>query len=165
MRSKDKLVLVVNDEHQVLRIIQAILASAGFTVLSSESVAGAMKALSEHGAPDLIITDIHIPEIDGWGFCRLPRMDEYLEFNEVPVLKISATFITDGIRRISLENGASDHPAVHFSAAELIGKVSGLIAGKPVQASFGILIVERDDEHRNSLERAFTERGCRGLAA
>ncbi len=118
-----------------------------------------MKALSGHGAPDLIIADIHMPEIDGWSFCRLPRMDEYLEFNEVPVLMISATFITDEIRRIGLENGASDHPAVPFSAAELIEKVSGLIAGKPVQASFGILIVERNDEHRNSLERAFTERG------
>ena len=45
-------------------------------------------------------------------------MPEYREFNDGVVM--SATFMTDEIRRISLENGAADHLALPFSAAELV---------------------------------------------
>lgn len=152
-------ILIVNDDHQVLELIEAILVNTGFSVRTAASVSGAMKALSETGPPDLIITDIHMPDIDGWSFCRLLRMPEYHEFNEVPVLMVSATFLTDEIRRISLENGAGDHLAAPFSAGELIDKVNGLITGKPGPEPIDILIVDPDEARRDGLARTFGKRG------
>jgi len=152
-------ILIVNDDRQVLELIEAILVNTGFSVRTAASVSGAMKTLSETGPPDLIITDIHMPDIDGWSFCRLLRMPEYHEFNEVPVLMVSATFLTDEIRRISLENGAGDHLAAPFSAGELIDKVNGLITGKPGPEPIDILIVDPDEARRDGLARTFGKRG------
>ena len=152
-------ILIVNDDRQVLELTEAILVNTGFSVRTAASVSGAMKTLSETGPPDLIITDIHMPDIDGWSFCRLLRMPEYHEFNEVPVLMVSATFLTDEIRRISLENGAGDHLAAPFSAAELIERVNGLISGKPGPEPIDILIVDPDEARRDGLARAFGKRG------
>lgn len=130
-------ILIVNDDRQVLELTGAIPVNTGFSVRTAGSVSGAMKILSETGPPDLIITDIHMPDIDGWSFCRLPRMPEYHEFKEVPVLMVSATFPTDEIRRVGLQNGAGGHPAAPFSAGELIGKVNGLTSGKSLHRRAG----------------------------
>ncbi len=151
-------ILVVNDDLQVLDLIRVILSESGFTVRTAANVAAAMKELSAQGAPDLVITDIYMPDIDGWSFCRLLRMPEYREFNEVPVLVMSATFMTDEIRRISLENGAADHLAVPFSAAELVARVNVLIAGRKGPAPVDVIIVEPDAARRDTLASAFAAR-------
>lgn len=151
-------ILVVNDDRQVLDLIRAILSDSGFTVRTAANVADAMKDLSGNGVPGLIITDIYMPDIDGWSFCRLLRMPEYREFNDVPVLVMSATFMTDEIRRISLENGAADHLALPFSAAELVDRVNGLIAGRKGPAPVDVIIVEPDAGRRDILASAFAAR-------
>lgn len=157
-------ILVVNDDRQVLDIIRAILSESGFRVRTAAHVADAMKDLSGNGIPGLIITDIYMPDIDGWSFCRLLRMPEYRDFNEVPVLMMSATFMTDEIRRISLVNGADDYMAVPFSAAELVERVNGLIAGNRPPAPVDVIVAEPDAGSRDNLASAFAARNLKVLS-
>jgi len=162
-REKNRSILVVDDDRTVLKLITAMLENDGYRVTACGRVLDAMKALSREEPPALIISDIHMPDIDGWSFCRLLRMPEYLEFNEVPVLMISATFLTDEIRRISLENGDDNYLAVPFTAAELLEKTECLINGKTKPEWVDILIVEPDGERMRALAQAFEERGFRTL--
>ncbi len=152
-------ILVVNDDRQVLELTRAMLSRSGFAVRTATGVAAAMKDLSEHGAPELVITDIYMPDIDGWSFCRLLRMPEYAEFNEVPALVVSATFLSDEIRRISLENGGSDYLPIPFSAAELIDRVNGLLSGVKAPARSDALIAVPEAGRRNAIAAAFAARG------
>jgi CheY-like chemotaxis protein len=83
-------ILVVNDTITTLRLLERQLISAGHEVMVATVVLEAMALLTEKH-PDLIITDIHMPGIDGWQFCRLLKSDEYPQYNEIPILFMSAT--------------------------------------------------------------------------
>ena len=89
---KQKTVVVVNDEPTQLRITSAILEEDGLNVISARSVKDALEVMAEYGPPDVIVTDLYMPGIDGWRFCRLLRSSEYSIFNKVPILVVSATF-------------------------------------------------------------------------
>jgi CheY-like chemotaxis protein len=82
--------LVVNDDMTTLRLLELQLVSKGHKVVTTTNVLEAMTLLTQE-LPDLIITDIHMPGIDGWQFCRLLKSDEYRKYNNIPILFVSAT--------------------------------------------------------------------------
>ena len=65
--------LIVNGELTQLRIAAEILARDGFETLSCLGAEEAIARLGERGKVELIDTDLYMPGIDGWGFCRLLR--------------------------------------------------------------------------------------------
>ena len=83
-------ILVVNDSPTTLLLLERQLLGAGHEVVTKINVLEAMAFLSQT-LPDLIITDIHMPGIDGWQFCRLLKSDEYPNYNHIPLLFVSAT--------------------------------------------------------------------------
>jgi CheY-like chemotaxis protein len=66
-------VLIVNDDPLQLRIATTVLRRDGCIVLSCPSDEEALRLLSEPGAVDATVTDLYMPGIDGWRFCRLLR--------------------------------------------------------------------------------------------
>src|SRR5690349_10202432 len=80
-------VLIVNDEPDQLQLMRNLLSKAGFAVLTAgDGVEGLERA--KHQRPDLIISDVSMPQMDGLEFCRRVRADG--DIKTVPILLISA---------------------------------------------------------------------------
>ena len=71
--SKHYTAVVVNDDPIQLRLTSGLLEKDGLKVESFSGAEEALKAIAGSNLPNIIITDLHMPGIDGWRFCRLLR--------------------------------------------------------------------------------------------
>jgi Response regulator containing CheY-like receiver, AAA-type ATPase, and DNA-binding domains len=80
-------VLVVDDEPTIRRLVAAILTQSGRESMTAPDAETAMRAIIDR-KPDAIITDIRLPGMDGVAFARWVRDDD--RFADMPVAFISA---------------------------------------------------------------------------
>jgi len=83
-----KTILIVDDINVNLKILEVLLTRNGYAVLSATSAENALILLQEHPC-DLIISDIQMPEIDGFQLCRLCQLDETLR--DIPFVFYTST--------------------------------------------------------------------------
>src|SRR5688500_6420489 len=84
---EDNSVLIVNDEHDQLRLMRSLLNKAGYLVLTADDGVEGL-ALAKRQRPDLVISDVTMPRMGGLDFCRHLRSDS--ELKSVPILLVSA---------------------------------------------------------------------------
>src|ERR1039457_7284174 len=99
--------VVVNHDLTQLQALSSLLAEQGLEVQRFESATAALEAMSRAVPPALIVTELYMPGLDGWRFCRLLRSSEYASFNRIPILVVSATFSGEGTSRITTDLGAN----------------------------------------------------------
>jgi two-component system phosphate regulon response regulator PhoB len=117
-RVKDK-VLVVDDEPDVLDLVSYNLDQAGFAVeTAADGAEGLRKARS--AAPDLILLDLMLPEMDGLEVCKLLRRDP--KTSGIPIIMLTAR-AGEIDRIVGLELGATDYVPKPFSPRELVLRV------------------------------------------
>lgn len=98
-----KTILIVDDIKVNLKVLEVLLTRNGYAVLSVMSAGKALLLLQDHPC-DLIISDIQMPEMDGFQFCRLCKLDEKLR--HIPIIFYSATKALDQVRQKALKVGA-----------------------------------------------------------
>lgn len=152
-------VVVVNDDPTQLRLLAAILGKEGLEVRCAAGVAEALALMEQEGPPDLLVTDLHMPGIDGWRFCRLLRSAEYAAYRHVPLLVVSATFAGVDAQEITRDLGADAFLSLPCSAAELKDVVRSLLSGQTPTICPRVLIVEDSPTLARLLERTFRESG------
>jgi len=79
--------LVIDDEPAILRLIATVFRSNGWETMTAPDAETAIEML-ESQAPDVIITDIRLPGVDGVEFAERVKSDE--RFSDVPLAFISA---------------------------------------------------------------------------
>jgi two-component system, OmpR family, KDP operon response regulator KdpE len=109
-------ILVVDDEPQITRVLKTTLSSQGYGV---RSAADGEEALAELKAwsPDLIITDLRMPRMDGLELCRRVRTD-----SRIPIIVLSVKG-EEKIKVEALDAGADDYITKPFSVNELLARV------------------------------------------
>jgi DNA-binding response OmpR family regulator len=124
-------ILVVDDEPDIIDLAALYLESDGFEVLRAEDGAQALEQVKV-GAPDLVLLDIMLPEIDGWEVCRRIRSD-----SELPIIMLSAR--GDPVDRvIGLELGADDYMIKPFHGRELTARVKAVLRRSPRRTVQGV---------------------------
>jgi two-component system, OmpR family, response regulator RegX3 len=114
-------VLVVEDEAHILRGLSDVLRFRGCEVgAATDGTGGLSLALS--GAWDLIVLDIMLPELDGFGVCRRLRAAG----RQTPVLMLTAKGEEDDVVR-GFEAGADDYVIKPFSVRELTARIDALL--------------------------------------
>jgi CheY-like chemotaxis protein len=115
-----KHILVVDDDPTILNLVVEVLSGAGYQVSAAQDGLEAMDSLAD-GCPDLIITDVNMPVIDGGTLVGIMRARE--ETRYAPVLGITA--LTD-LRRA---NDAYFTDIIHkpFDIDELVQAVGRLL--------------------------------------
>ncbi len=97
--------LLVDADPKSLRVLEVSLKKAGFSVITAGNGVEALARL-EHGAPELIISDTHMPQMDGFELCR--RVKERAAWTKIPFVFLSSRkSIEDKIR--GLELGVEDY--------------------------------------------------------
>lgn len=151
--------VLVNDDPSLLAMLTASLDQMGIRAESFASVEEAITYMGSEAAPDLIVTDIRMPGIDGWQFCRLLRSPEYARFNAVPILAVSATFAGDDPVRLAADIGADRFIPVPVDEQVFSETVLALLSGAGGPAPVPALLVEDDPSLSAVLERALTTHG------
>ena len=113
-------ILVADDEAQIVRVLRGYLEQAGMTVLTAYDGREALR-LARQGAPDLIILDLMLPEIDGLDVCRALRKE-----SDVPIIMLTAR-VEETDRLIGLELGADDYVTKPFSPREVVARVRAVL--------------------------------------
>ena len=112
-------ILIVDDVPANLNLLTGILKQHGYKVRPAPSGALALEA-ARHAPPDLILLDIHMPEMDGFEVCRSLKAEEALK--EIPVLFISAlTEMKEKIR--AFDAGGVDYITKPFQIEEVLARV------------------------------------------
>ena len=111
-----KRVLVVDDERQITRVLKTSLQSSGYTVATAEN---GLKGLEEFTVerPDLIITDLAMPVMNGIEFTQAVR-----KLSSTPIIVLSVRD-TDAMKISALDEGADDYLTKPFSMPELLARV------------------------------------------
>ena len=145
---KEMEILIVDDQEANRRLLERLLASAGYTrvVLSDRPEEVFQACLA--GRPQIILLDLHMPGMDGFEVIRrLQTLDGALARPPVLVLTADGTPTT---RRLALDVGANDFVSKPFDAAEVLLRVRNLLHTRHLQ-----LQVER---RREGLEQQVRER-------
>lgn len=158
-RSSIPFIAIVNDDEVQGEILRNAVSRLPASVETYLDVATALNALSDLPLPDLIVTDLYMPGIDGWRFTRLLRSREYPRFNEVPILVTSATFAGEDSVRISRETSASGFLSLPTPPETILETVRALIQGDVVETEARVLLVDDDPTTLILLKHAFTEAG------
>ena len=119
-------ILVVDDDDWIISGAQAVLEDQGFEVISARDGAEGLEVALDQ-FPDLIITDVVMPEMDGWSFVRHLRSDP--RFALVPVLFLTSKGAAED--RISgFQLGADDYLGKPLNLHELPRRVMKALAGR-----------------------------------
>lgn len=115
-----KTVLTVDDEPRFVRLIEANLVSAGYTVLTANDGRTAIETIVED-SPDLVLLDVMMPEMNGFEV-----LDRIREFSNIPVIMLTAKG-EEADRVEGLNRGADDYVIKPFSATELLARVRAVL--------------------------------------
>jgi PAS domain S-box-containing protein len=139
---EDDSVLIVNDIPDQLQLMNSLLRKAGYSVLTAEDGVEALD-LAKKKHPDLVISDVTMPRMNGLEFCRLLRQD--VELSSVPILLISAQRKDTESVVAGLLAGADDYLEVPFDSARLVAKVSRLLERSRLEANYRDLVEHASD--------------------
>ncbi len=120
MSSKKSMVLVIDDDIRMLRMMKRMLELESFQVAIANNGDMALKSF-EKESPDLVILDIMMPDMDGYIVCQRIR-----EFSQVPIIMVTAKG-DDKEKVEGLDIGADDYVTKPFSASELAARVRSLL--------------------------------------
>ncbi|HEY5981883.1 MAG TPA: response regulator transcription factor [Anaerolineales bacterium] len=115
-----KRILIVDDEPRYLRLLEANLKTEGYSVYSATDGIQALEVFSAQPV-DLILLDIMMPRLDGFGVCQRIR-----EYSNVPIMVLTAKGEEqDRVRGLDL--GADDYLVKPFSATEMLARVRAVL--------------------------------------
>lgn len=157
--------IVVNDDVTQLNLLTGLLNKDGIDAHGYESAEAAFSMMNPCMPPDIIITDLYMPGIDGWRFCRLLRSPEYKAFNQVPILVVSATFAGDEASRITADLGANAFLSSPVNGKRFITLARSLLAGERPKDQLCVLIVEDSKTLAGLLKKSFKQHGYRADTA
>lgn len=114
--SEKRKILVVDDENQIIRVMRQILSAHSYDVRAASDGESGFELFNDW-QPDLVITDLQMPNVNGLEFCKKIR-----EFSDVPIIILS---VKDDEKTIveALDTGADDYVTKPFSSNELLARV------------------------------------------
>ena len=157
--------VVVNDDPFQLAILSELARQAGLEPLPFTSAETALASMTPDAPPALVITDVNMPGIDGWRFCRLLKSADHAAFNRIPILVVSATFSGDSPDRIAAEIGADAFLSAPVDRHRFVSQVEAILRGDRTHQPSRVLIVDDCGMLASLLKHAFSAEGYRVDAA
>jgi len=134
---------VVDDEENITFLLDSALRHFGFDVRVAQTGRDALKQVADF-APDVVLLDVMLPDLDGFEIVRRMRMDG----TKVPVLFLTARdTVDDKVRGLTL--GGDDYVTKPFSLEEVVARIQVILRRQGVAAGatrLALADLEMDDE-------------------
>ena len=115
-----KTILVVDDDRRLRDLVQAYLEQEDLRVVTAGDGQEALH-VARHESPDLIVLDLMMPVMDGYGFMRAHAKE-----SDTPVILLTAR-VDEGDKILGLELGADDYVTKPFSLRELLARIRAVL--------------------------------------
>ena len=150
-------ILVVEDSRTQAESLRHILEKKGYMVMLATDGKDAMEQIAS-GRPDLVLTDIVMPEMDGYELCRRIKTDKTLR--SVPVIMVTQLFDPIDVIR-GLEAGADNFIIKPYEPEDIDSRIQNVIATRnssdPGESGSAFEITLADGKHTiTSTRRQFT---------
>jgi len=116
-------ILIADDHDDNRELLQILLAGAGYDVREARDGSECLAIAREH-LPDLIVMDLSMPGLDGWGVFRELKADQRTV--EIPCMAVTAHADLD--RGAALKTGFNAYVSKPFSSEDLLETVASLLA-------------------------------------
>lgn len=133
-----KNILVVDDEPQITRVLKTSLSSCGYGIRTAADGEEALQLIHDW-SPDLIITDLRMPNMDGLELCR-----EIRKTSQVPTIVLSVKG-EESIKVQALDAGADDYVTKPFSMNELTARIRAALRRASVPEQTQVPAIEIGD--------------------
>ncbi len=117
-------ILVVDDEPQITRVLRTSLGAHGYEIRVANDGETALE-MAKDFSPDLVITDLAMPNMNGIELCRNLR-----KVSQVPILVLSVRG-EERSKVEALDSGADDYITKPFSTAELLARIRAALRRAP----------------------------------
>ena len=144
-------ILIVDDERQITRVLSRGLTAKGYDVHVAADGEAALQTFGDWH-PDLIITDLSMPNMNGLELCRRLRA-----FSEVPIIVLSVKG-EERAKVEALDAGADDYVTKPFGIDELLARIRATLRRAPVEESVAKNVLEAGDFRIQLDERKLTIR-------
>jgi two-component system KDP operon response regulator KdpE len=125
-------ILVIDDEPQIRKFMRISLVANGYEVIEAENAAKGIEAARSQ-APDLLILDLGLPDLDGQEVISAVRED-----SDVPILILSVR--AQELDKVeALDRGANDYVVKPFGVAELMARVRAVLRHRAGKGSEGVI--------------------------
>jgi two-component system KDP operon response regulator KdpE len=131
-------ILVVDDEPQITRVLKTSLSSQGYSIRTASDGKQALQEM-KNWSPDLVITDLRMPNMDGLELCRAIRTE-----SRVPIIVLSVKG-EETIKVESLDAGADDYVTKPFNMNELLARVRAALRRSAVPLEPETALIEIGD--------------------
>jgi len=127
-------ILVVDDEPQITRVLKTTLSSQGYCIRTATDGEQALQQM-KGWSPDLVITDLRMPNMDGLQLCRAIRAE-----SRIPIIVLSVKG-EETIKVESLDAGADDYITKPFNVNELLARVRAALrrAAVPLEPETAVI--------------------------
>lgn len=158
MTPENAFILLVNDQFDARTLIRRTLQRVGLKhIVEAADGRAAIQQLRAHSV-DLLITDIHMPHLDGWRLARMVRSGVFKCPSDIPIVVVSATFC-DRIAEVTAKEFGVNRFLALKDRKQLVTTVyeclseHAMRAGKPT-----VLVVEDDPDNARLAERVLRGR-------
>ncbi len=154
-------ILVADDEPLIRRMFSMYLGNEGYRVVLAENGEDAIRKVREV-VPDLVITDIKMPHVDGYDVCR--AIKESRDTQHIPVVIVSALGGELDIDK-GFNAGANEYLTKPVDLVELAGRIQTILRGIQLRGREKILVVTASQIERSILEYGLAQQGFEVEAA
>lgn len=142
-------ILIVDDERQITRVLSRGLTTKGYDVHIAADGEAALQTFGDWH-PDLVITDLSMPNMNGLELCRRLRA-----FSEVPIIVLSVKG-EERAKVEALDAGADDYVTKPFGIDELLARIRATLRRVPVMQDGARSVLEAGDFRMQLDERKLT---------
>ncbi len=159
---REETVLIVNDIPEQLGLMDSLLRKAGYEVITAGDGHEAFDVAKDK-RPDVVVSYVPMPRVNGIEFCRLIRQDSVLR--STPILLVSARRRDTESVIEGLESGADDYLELPFDSTRLIAKVSRLLERSKLEANYRDLYRDLVEQASDIIFTQNMEGGLTGINA
>jgi len=150
-------VLLADDSDLIHKHTVPILTGAGYEVVEAWDGAEALELLDKD-RPDLVLTDVEMPRLDGYGVCRSLKEDEHTA--DIPVVICSSLGEAAHLEK-GFDAGADDYLVKPVVAEELLSRLHNLLASRMVSVRERVLVVDDSAAIRHLVADSLRRQGFR----
>jgi two-component system KDP operon response regulator KdpE len=136
--SEHRRILVVDDEPQITRVLRTTLSSQGYDIRAANDGETALEIMKDW-TPDLVITDLSMPNMDGLELCRRLRTG-----TQIPIIVLSVRG-EEKTKVQALDAGADDYVTKPFGFEELLARIRANLRRAPAGENWQALPIEIGD--------------------
>jgi PAS domain S-box-containing protein len=155
-------ILIVDDVAVNLKLLRVRLEGEGHQVVEARNGVEALKVLNAEGA-HVIISDILMPEMDGYRLCHEVRHSE--RFKDIPFIIHTATYTSPADKELSLGLGANSYLHKPASAQDLMNAISTALSAAPREPSLSLDGMEVLNQYSERLVSKLEEKNIELTAA